>query len=131
MYGDAAFVDVSRAPAAAGKMPTLRIDGPFGKLPPCRPKQPAEEPSPQSGAPAEDVFKHEGGQQPSSSDLKMISHLRVYSCGPDRARHRCDFVPCLRWAVPLNFTSPQVSHPLLRSSRTSGQRIFAFGFVEA
>ncbi|KAK4704238.1 hypothetical protein P7C70_g1970, partial [Phenoliferia sp. Uapishka_3] len=41
MYGEAAFIDVSQALAAAGKMPTLRIDGPFG-------------------APAEDVFKHEG-----------------------------------------------------------------------
>ena len=41
-YGSGEFFDVSGALAAASKMPTLRIDGPFG-------------------APAEDVFKHEGG----------------------------------------------------------------------
>ena len=29
-YGAAAFVDVSQALAAAGRMPTLRIDGPYG-----------------------------------------------------------------------------------------------------
>lgn len=40
-YGDDEFQDMSGALLAAGKMPTLRIDGPFG-------------------APAEDVFKSEG-----------------------------------------------------------------------
>lgn len=40
-YGAGEYVDVSGALAAAGKLPLIRVDGPFG-------------------APAEDVFKHEG-----------------------------------------------------------------------
>ena len=34
-YGGGEFVDVSGAMAAAGRLPTLRIDGPFGKLCPA------------------------------------------------------------------------------------------------
>ncbi|KAL8292839.1 hypothetical protein RQP46_000533 [Phenoliferia psychrophenolica] len=64
-YGDAAFVDVSRALAAAGKMPTLRVDGPYG-------------------APTEDVFKHEVavliglgiGVTPFASILKNIWYMQ-------------------------------------------------------
>lgn len=44
-YGEVGFADVSAALLASGRMPTLRIDGPFG-------------------APAEDVFKSEGNSTP-------------------------------------------------------------------